>query len=797
MKKTILTTICALLVTGMMAQAPQGISHQAVIRNAANELVTNAAIGAQVSILQGSAEGTVVYTETHTPQSNANGLVTFVIGQGADQSSDFSAIDWAGGPYFIKTQADPEGGANYTIEGVSQLWSVPYALSAGSTGGGYSSGDSLVLKDEQGMTRFVLNPNEGMFKMMHNDTVWYSIEVGSPHVITHLNDDGSLTVSKGNGYEIYVFGDPEKSKNRSTIIEKFSETRGRDSYTSNTEIRCGMLDLKMSEKNVESNIIRDDNGNYLTTEKTTREETFNPFHPEARTKHISFSDEKSGFKSDHYYKGGELVEINKEYFDQNGNKVIENERFNDGKSTKNKRTWNKSGELIGRETFENDAKQSETTYTSSIVPGTGTSTHTGNEKLFNDLGELFQQTINMIQTRDAPTSKYVTTSEEIRRFSGEVQLCSSKETDRKTFNADGSVTQTITRLTQGEGIYSVFQEVSINGQKATERRLEKNPELPGGGATKRQETNITHDDNISQISTSFNNSYGNPVFNHIQTANRANNSITNTIEKPGEGSTHFIQNNTKFEFQANEVVSDGDHVVTGTLNALGDANVSGDQTVVGSLYAGETTTDDLIVDGDQTVTGSSVIHGDQQVGGNSTITGNQQVSGDQTVVGSLYAGETTTDDLIVDGDQTVTGSSVIHGDQQVGGNVTIVGNLNVTGSKNFCIDHPASQNKFLVHAAIESNEVLNQYSGNVITDAGGLATVTLPGYFHLINIDFRYQLAIIGATFARAIIFSEIDGNNQFVIKTDEPNTKVSWQVTAKRNDQYLIDNPFQDVVDK
>ncbi len=74
---------------------------------------------------------------------------------------------------------------------------------------------------------------------------------------------------------------------------------------------------------------------------------------------------------------------------------------------------------------------------------------------------------------------------------------------------------------------------------------------------------------------------------------------------------------------------------------------------------------------------------------------------------------------------------------------------------------------------------------------------TLPGYFHLINIDFRYQLTIIGTSFARAVIFSEIDENNQFVIKTDEPNTKVSWQVTAKRNDQRMIDNPFSDVVDK
>jgi hypothetical protein len=129
MRKLTLSTICALFAIAVLAQAPQGISHQAVIRNAANELVTNSPIGIKVSILQGSADGNVVYSETHLPISNANGLISFVIGQGTSVDV-FSAIDWANGPYFIKTQADPTGGTTYTIEGISQMQSVPYALHA-------------------------------------------------------------------------------------------------------------------------------------------------------------------------------------------------------------------------------------------------------------------------------------------------------------------------------------------------------------------------------------------------------------------------------------------------------------------------------------------------------------------------------------------------------------------------------------------------------------------------------------------------------------------------------------------
>jgi len=89
-------------------------------------LVTNTQIGMEINIRQGSASGPVVYTETQTPTTNANGLVSIEIGGGAG----FNTIDWSAGPYFIETKTDPTGGTNYTITGTSQLLSVPYALFA-------------------------------------------------------------------------------------------------------------------------------------------------------------------------------------------------------------------------------------------------------------------------------------------------------------------------------------------------------------------------------------------------------------------------------------------------------------------------------------------------------------------------------------------------------------------------------------------------------------------------------------------------------------------------------------------
>jgi hypothetical protein len=115
------------------------MSFQAVIRNNSNALVTSTLVGMKISILQGSPTGTVAYSETQSPTTNANGLVSLQIGSGIVVSGTFTAINWATGPYFIKTETDPTGGSAYSILGTSELTSVPYALFSANTGvGGFT-----------------------------------------------------------------------------------------------------------------------------------------------------------------------------------------------------------------------------------------------------------------------------------------------------------------------------------------------------------------------------------------------------------------------------------------------------------------------------------------------------------------------------------------------------------------------------------------------------------------------------------------------------------------------------------
>lgn len=133
--KRIITLAILLLTFGYgMAQSPQKMSFQAVVRNNTNTLLSNQPVGLKMSILQGSATGAVVYSEMQTATTNTNGLVSIQIGGGSVLSGSFSTIDWSNGPYFIETETDVNGGTNYTLTSTTQLLSVPFALYAQTSG---------------------------------------------------------------------------------------------------------------------------------------------------------------------------------------------------------------------------------------------------------------------------------------------------------------------------------------------------------------------------------------------------------------------------------------------------------------------------------------------------------------------------------------------------------------------------------------------------------------------------------------------------------------------------------------
>ncbi len=138
--------VAVLLSTSLWSQAPQSFSYQAVVRGAKNELLVNKPVGMRLSLLQGSEKGKAVYEETQFVNTNENGLISIAIGAGFSYDQKFTNIDWINGPYFLKTETDPTGGDNFTIISISQLLSVPYALTSNNGISRVSvTGDSLVL----------------------------------------------------------------------------------------------------------------------------------------------------------------------------------------------------------------------------------------------------------------------------------------------------------------------------------------------------------------------------------------------------------------------------------------------------------------------------------------------------------------------------------------------------------------------------------------------------------------------------------------------------------------------------
>jgi uncharacterized protein (TIGR02145 family) len=189
-----------LISSSIFAQAPQKMSYQAVIRNSNDSLLISTSVGMRISLLQSSPTGTVVYSEIQTATTNANGLVSLQIGMGTAVSGTFASIDWAAGPYYVKTETDLSGGTNYTIISSNEILSVPYALfsangtpgpagpigltgetgAQGPTGNGFSNGSAVnQLLYWNGSAWVTLNPGiDGQVLSICNGSLTWSTMAG-------------------------------------------------------------------------------------------------------------------------------------------------------------------------------------------------------------------------------------------------------------------------------------------------------------------------------------------------------------------------------------------------------------------------------------------------------------------------------------------------------------------------------------------------------------------------------------------------------------------------------------------
>ncbi|HLV81687.1 MAG TPA: hypothetical protein VKT32_15480 [Chthonomonadaceae bacterium] len=129
------------------------------------------------------------------------------------------------------------------------------------------------------------------------------------------------------------------------------------------------------------------------------------------------------------------------------------------------------------------------------------------------------------------------------------------------------------------------------------------------------------------------------------------------------------------------------------------------------------------------------------------------------------------------------------------GNIEVTGQI-FAGVKDFKIDHPLDPaNRYLVHACVESDQMINLYRGSVVLDAGGQAFVTVPDWFEALNKNLSYQLTCVGG-FAPVYIAAELN-KGAFSIAGGKPGMKVCWQITGERQDAYAKAHPLEVEQDK
>jgi uncharacterized protein (TIGR02145 family) len=140
MKAFFTTAILSLIHTFAFAQAPLGIPYQAVMRNVDGSVMASSTVSLTFKIHSGSATGAIVYQESHALNSNAQGLVSCVVGNGVVSQGNFANINWESGAKFMQVMTGT------TDMGTTQMMSVPYALYSNDVGVNVSAtGDTLTV----------------------------------------------------------------------------------------------------------------------------------------------------------------------------------------------------------------------------------------------------------------------------------------------------------------------------------------------------------------------------------------------------------------------------------------------------------------------------------------------------------------------------------------------------------------------------------------------------------------------------------------------------------------------------
>lgn len=745
--------------TCLFAQAPQKMSYQSVIRDANGQLKRDANLGMQISVLQGSETGTPVFVERHFPKSNTNGLVTLEIGGGLTTQGNFSNIDWSQGPYFIKTETDVNGGANYTISGTSQLLSIPYALYAKNV----ENVPSLKMDDLKDVN--VTNAQASQV-LKWNGTEWTAandntgggsgptytpgqgISIDANNVIANSGDLSSTNEIQ----QLSLSGNLlTLSQNGGAVTLPSSGGGSGDNWGSQVVSVTGALDgnglgnnpLKIKDNSINTSLIQD--GTIIPSDLNAN--VGNPGQVLMIDADLKF---KMAKPTDYTFQDGFNVSTATGTWpnptiisakDVSPTNELQDLTFN---ATTKKLSLTQSTATVDLSSLAGSSSPwlqigSNIYYTGGKV-GIGTNNPSNELSIVGPIGSNPKINITAQTSTNAGTS-LVLEAGGINTI-GVLKLLNLQPEGGSVKIGDPAA----------KNIHFFNNEISSFG--TTELNLQS-----GGGQVRFGPSTAPHiyansngsleiypaNSNVPKLKASIQTNASQSV-GYLNLQNKDNRDGIVMTHSPADGYFSWLKIN---DLTGN----DGVHLIGSSSG--GNVKIT-NKSGFGLQIINTTTNQDQ-----------------HAIRVNAGIASGLDIYNNSASKPTAY----------FENQNTTTNGYAL----RVKGRLHVDGTLSKNAGS-FRIDHPLDpENKYLYHSFVESPDMMNIYNGNVTTDENGIAVVELPTYFEALNIDFRYQLTPIGC-FSQIMIKEEIEGN-KFVLQSEKPNVKVSWQVTGIRNDEYARNN--------
>jgi hypothetical protein len=766
MKKVSLFFAGFLLSMLAVAQAPNQFNYQAAMRDASGNPLKNQNVSLRISILQGSTSGTALYVETHTLTSNSAGIVTAAIGGGSVVSGSMAAIVWESNSHFVKVEADPAGGSNYATLSNSKLLSVPYSLSAARSTKA-DSADYVANVDDADADP----SNEIQALSLANDVITLS-KGGGTADLTSYNNKINNNVAEINALKLKRANDSVAvSGQLTTLAAAVASDFDKDSTNELQSLNASNDTLYLSK-----------NGGFVV---------FGPIStPWTKTATGIYYDKNVSIGSTSLdyplYIADTLNHTNTSVY-ANALHV-------------NASVTNSSGASYGGIFSEVKGSQAWNT----AVDGTSNGVSTGTN--YGIGGYAYNANTNVGMENWMSTAGKINYGVDATVRNGSENYGVHTHVRPGSTNAEENV-GVHAELQSTTGFGRAIWAQSYGAKTGEAMRAEAASDTLNfgiNGYALSKTANTRYQLGIGGFARGdFNTSNGVGTGTHVGVLGESRGAGTYSIGVVANGlGTGALSTNRAYEgFVSSSQARYNQGLY---LDVSGAGNGSG--TYNSGLYS--------LVGGNTNENYGAIFanygQGITNFGLASYAYG--AISGAKTNMGAyLYAASSDTN---IASYAIATSSKplnvAVYGEAQSGttnfggyfiGNLLVTGNLQVTGSiakgsGTFKIDHPADPaNKYLVHSFVESPDMMNVYNGNVVTDDRGFASVSLPEYFESANKDVRYQLTVIG-TFAQAIIAEEVKSNT-FVIQTDKPNVKVSWQVTGIRDDPYAREHRIMAEQDK